>query len=267
MKVLISGLCILSALPLTATGALRFPGSHSKSGTSISLSKRVHVNTLITEPGTAEIDWSNLYSFNSGDYAMPSALKYTPRGTNVLWGRTEYSLSFDSLNTASPTGGHLVQFSQAVTMNATIVVHDGPKFDVAIAPFASFYLRDESGARLGSTAIARYDSGRNSTGVTATWSGATHSSPNNPAGLLDLGFGYGRNLQGSPFLEKFTPHTNLILEKATGQQNTVALFEGIEFQMTERFALDLSGQHFSLNHGPADNQIVLGLTVNLGHAH
>ncbi len=252
MNVPISGLCILSALPLTATGALRFPGSHSKSGTSISLSKRVHVNTLITEPGTAEIDWSNLYSFNSGDYAMPSALKYTPRGTNVLWGRTEYSVSADSNTTA---------------VNATAVVHDGPHFDFAIAPFASFYLRDESGARLGSTAIARYDSGRNSTGVTATWSGATHSSPNNPAGLFDLGFGYGRNLQGSPFLEKFTPHTNLILEKATGQQNTVALFEGIEFQMTERFALDLSGQHFSLNHGPADNQIVLGLTVNLGHAH
>ncbi len=267
MKSAIAAFCVLSVLPLTSAGALRLHSTHNRSGTSISLSKRVHVNTLITEPGTAEVDWSNLYSLTSGDYAMPSAFKITPRGPDVLWGRTEYSVSFDSLNTTSPAGGHPVQFSQSVSFAATSVLHDGPKFDLAIAPQASFYLRDESGARLGATAIARYDSGRNSTGVTATWSGATHSSANNPAGLFDLGFGYGRNLQGSAFLEKFTPHTNLIWEKATGHESTVALFEGVEFQMTDRFALDLSGQHFSLNPGPADNQIVLGLTVNLGHAH
>ncbi|HXJ41493.1 MAG TPA: hypothetical protein VNH18_19595 [Bryobacteraceae bacterium] len=268
MRSILAALCIVHVCATGATAGLSLRrSSNAGSNSSISLRKRVHVNTLITEPGTAEVDWSSLYSFASGDFAMPSAFKYTPRGSNVLWGRTEYSIAFDTLSTASPAVGHLLQFSQAVSLNATVVVHDGDHFDFAIAPQASFFLRDESGARLGATAIARYDSGRNSTGVTLTWSGATHSSDSNPAGLLDAGFGYGRNLQGSPLLEKFTPHTNVLWEKATGQGSTVAVFEGIEFQLTERLAFDVSGQHFSVNRGPADNQIVMGITMNLGHTH
>lgn len=244
-------------------GARRTRGSNS----SITLRKRLHVNTLITDPGTVELDWSNLFSTSTGDFSMPSAIKYTPEGTSIPWGRTEYSVAFDTVTTSGAGANQLVRFSQAITVTATSVLLDGAKFDVAIAPQASFFLRDDSGARLGAVAIARYDSGRNSTGLTLSWSGATRSSPDNPEGTLDAGFGYGRNLSGSALAEKFTPHCNAIWEKSTGQLSTVALFEGIEFQMTDRVAFDLSGQHFSVSGSSPDNQIVFGITVSVGRLH
>jgi hypothetical protein len=211
------------------------------------------VNTLITEPGTAEVDWNNAWSFSTSGYAMPSVVKYTPEGTSVIWGRTEYSMAFDSLTSA-----------QALTLTATSVARDGEKFDFAIAPQATFFLRNQSGARLGAIAIARYDTGRNSIGATASWSGATSSSASNPASTFDLGFGFGRQLFGSRLLEKLTPHFNGEWERSTGISAVGLLFEGIELQLTERLALDLSGQH-SMGGGRAvDHQIALGMTVNLG---
>lgn len=106
---------------------------------------------LITEPGTAELDGSNLCS----------ATSLCPGGTTVLYGRIEYSVGADAITTG---------------VHASVL--------------------NDAGARLGATAIARFDSGRNSMRSTATWSGATRSSDTKPAGLFDLGFGYGRNLQG-----------------------------------------------------------------------
>ncbi len=253
----------LSCLPMEAQLFHRLKAKQG-GGSAISLRKRLHVNTLITEPGTVEVDWANLFSVTSGDYAMPSAIKYTPEGSTIPWGRTEYSIAFDTLAATDAGGGKLVRFSQAVSITGTAVLIDGEKLDIAIAPQASFFLRDESGARLGATAIVRYDSGRNSTGFTLGWSGATHSSATNPAGTLDAGFGYGRNLSGSPLLEKFTPHTNMIWERSTGVPGAVALFEGVEYQMTDRVAFDLSGQHFGLRGATPDNQVVVGMTVSLG---
>lgn len=53
-------------------------------------------------------------------------------------------------------------------MATTCVVRDGEKLDIALAPTASVLLRGDSGMRLGAAAIARYDAGRSSAGVTAT---------------------------------------------------------------------------------------------------
>ena len=273
MQMRLATLLALAAMlcpsPLEAQLFRRARSGQGRNST-ISLRKRLHVNTLITEPGTVELDWANLFSLTSGDFSMPSAVKFTPEGTTIPWGRTEYSVAFDSISAADGTGGKLVRFSQAVSMTATSVLFDGEKWDIAVAPQASFFLRDESGARLGATAIVRYDSGRNSTGFTLGWSGATHSSVTNPAGTMDAGFGYGRNLSGSPFLEKFTPHFNAIWERSSGVSGTLALFEGVEFQMTERVGFDISGQHFGIhgltpNNPTPDNQVVFGLTVSLGH--
>ncbi|MEQ1948963.1 MAG: hypothetical protein ABL995_17360 [Bryobacteraceae bacterium] len=241
-------------------------GRH-RNNSKITLRKRLHVNTLITEPGTAEIDWANLYSFDSNNFAMPSAVKYTPAGSSILWGRTEYSVAFDSIASADVGGSRLTQFSQALTLTGMAVLHDGDRFDLAVAPQATFFLRDESGSRLGAVTIARYDVGRNSLGGTLGWSGATRATDTNPAGQYDAGFGFGRQLSGFKFLERFTPHFNGDWEKPTGQACALAALEGVEFQATDRVAFDLSFQQFAIRHTAPDRQIVLGLTINLGHAH
>jgi hypothetical protein len=230
----------------------------------IALRKRLHINTLIAQPGTAEIDWSNLYSLTTTNFALPSGLRYTPAGHHIIWGRTEYSAAFDTIASVNVGGSRLTQFSQAVTLTGTAVLHDGDKLDIAVAPQATLFLRDESGARLGTVAIARYDSGRNSFGGTVGWSGATHSSESNPAGSLDIGFGFGRQLSGSHWLEKLTPHLNAEWEKSTGERAALLASEGIEYQATERLAFDISAQHFAAAKRTPDHQISLGITLNLG---
>jgi hypothetical protein len=233
----------------------------------ISLRKRLHVNTLISEPGTAEIDWDYLYSYTSSNYSLPSTIKYTPEGKSILWGRTEYSVSFDSVDSALLAGERSVEFSDRVTLTGTSVLIDGEKLDIAIAPQATFFLRDESGARLGATVIARYDVGRNSIGGTATWTAATSPSSNNPAGTWDFGGGFGRRLAAQGILGRFTPHVNAVIEKSTGFAHNVSAFGGVEYQMTERVAFDVSGQRLGWYGGGADRQVLVGTTINLGKMH
>ena len=47
-----------------------------------------------------ELEWGNDYSLTSDDYTMPATLKYTPEGRHILWGRTEFAASFDTISTA-----------------------------------------------------------------------------------------------------------------------------------------------------------------------
>jgi len=234
-------------------------------GTSnITLRKRLHVNTLITEPGTVEAEWDNLYSYSSGNFSMPSIIKYTPMGKSILWGRTEYSAAFDSIDSVAQAGQRSTQFSDRVTFAANAVLRDGEKLDIAIQPAATFFLRGESGARLGATAIARYDVGRNSMGATMSWTAATSPSPNNPAGTWDFGVGFGRRLAASGAWGHLTPHVNAVYERSTGVERTWAGFAGIEYQITERVAVDFTGQRFGLAGGNPDRQLVVGLTMNFG---
>src|SRR5690348_15111006 len=121
----------------------------SRRGPAISLRKRLHVNPLITEPDTMEIEFGGAISA-SGTDTLPAAIHYTPEGHYVVWGRTEYSASFDSLNY---TDG-VRHFGDRATFTATSVIHDGEKLDIAIAPSASFLLRGDAGMRYGATAIA-----------------------------------------------------------------------------------------------------------------
>jgi len=255
------------ASPCCFAGIFTHSGEPGNGNAKITLRKRLHINTLITEPGTAEVDWGNLFSFSTENFAMPSGLRYTPAGSHIIWGRTEYSAAFDTVTSVDAGGGRLTQFSQALTLTATSVLRDGEKLDIAIAPQATLFLRDESGVRLGTVAIARYDSGRNSLGATVGWSGATHSSVSNPAGTFDLGFGFGRQLSGSHLLEKLTPHLNAEWEKSTGQNSAVLAFEGIEYQVTEQLAFDLAAQHFASAGRAPDHQIAFAMTLNLGKVH
>jgi hypothetical protein len=101
--------CRLSDSLEHSRGALpRLRRSPSRSS-SVTLRKRLHINDLITEPGTVEIDWANLYSYTSSNFTMPSSLKFTPMGTSLLWGRTEYSIAFDSISSAVDLGSRTTQ--------------------------------------------------------------------------------------------------------------------------------------------------------------
>jgi hypothetical protein len=243
----IAALAVLLALcPAPSQAAVR---SRRKSGT-LNLRKRLHVSTLIAEPGTGEVDLGGLYSISNTTFGVPATLRFTPRGSHIAWGLTEFSASFDSLN--------------SVTAASTSVLYDGDKFDFALSPQATVFLHDESGVRLGAAAIARYDTGKSSLGATASWTGATHSSATNPAGTLDLGCGFGRRLAAEGKLAKFTAHGNGVWERSTGQPGAILAFEGVEFELTDRVSVDLSGQHLGLRAGKPDHQVVLGITIGFG---
>jgi hypothetical protein len=230
-------------------------------GPAITLRKRVHVNTLITPPGTMEIEWGGSFSLDGG-FTLPLAIHYTPEGHYVWWGRTEFSVAFDSIAHDSAT-----QFGDRTSFAATCVVHDGEKLDIAVAPQVSLLWRGDSGARAGATGIARYDAGRSSAGITLTWTGATHASPTNPAGILDLGAGYGFRLKPYGPLGHLTPHVNALYEKATGADRQISFFEGIEYQVNDPFAIDFSVQHIALWGGQPDTQFVVGITINTPKLH
>src|SRR5438105_2364191 len=59
-----------------AASGVRGAGFHLRRATTthssgVSLRKRLHVNDLIAEPGTMELDWSSLYSYTTGLFSMP----------------------------------------------------------------------------------------------------------------------------------------------------------------------------------------------------
>lgn len=228
-------------------------------GGTISLKKRLHINTLITAPGTIEIDWASAYSFSSNGLLLPTALKYTPVGRHDWWGRTEYSLSFNAYDSGAE------QFGQSATLTGTCVLKDGAVFDFAIAPQVTAFLRDERGVRAGATAIARWDVGRSSIGTTLGWSGASRSSPTNPAGTTDVGIGFGRRLAARGWLGHFSPHVNAGGERSTGVPRIGSLLEGVEYQIVDNLAFDVSALQVATTGQRPDRQVIFGLTVNLGH--
>jgi hypothetical protein len=258
-----AALCVVVlSLPKDVSARPHFRHS-SRIGSTVGLRKRLHINDLITEPGTMEIDWANLYSFTSSNFTMPSALKYTPAGNSLWWGRTEYSVAFDSISSSVDLGPRTTQFSDRLALTATSVVFDSTHFDIAVAPQAIIFLRDESGWRYGATVIAREDLGLTSMGATVSWSGASASSTSNPAGTWDFGGGFGRHLGTNGIMGHFTPHLNAVWERSTGVEGGLSVFAGVEYQITPRVAFDVTGQRIGLTGAP-DRQVLAGFTINLG---
>lgn len=188
----------------------------------------------------------------------------TPRGNSLLWGRTEYSIAFDSVASEVDGGARTFHFSDRMTLAATSVVYDREHFDIAIGPQITALLRNDSGARIGATAIARSDLGLNSFGASLAWTGATSPTDTNPAGVWDFTAGYGRRLAPAGLAGHFTAHATTQLERSTGFEPNLSVFAGIECQITPRFALDVSAQRFGLTGGFPDRQIMLSLTIALG---
>ena len=250
MRLVYAALLLLTLVP-SAEGRLLFG---SRRGSTIALRRRLHVNSLITEPGTVEVEWNNTLDLTNDAYwTMPSTIKYTPEGRDLLWGRTEYSTSFDGF------------LRDRVTVAANTLLRDGEHFDATIQPQFTYLFGTDTGYRAGATAIGRLDWGRNSAGLTLSWSGANHPSPTNPAGVFDLTTGLGRHIRDTGILGHVTVHGDVQFERQTGTPSTVSVFEGFEYQITEKIAVDVSGQHYSLWGGPVDHELVIGVTANLGH--
>ncbi|MBI3208451.1 MAG: hypothetical protein HYZ37_06075 [Candidatus Solibacter usitatus] len=194
-------------------------------------------------------------------------MKYTPEGDDFYFGSTEFSAAFDSFASVVDDGNRVTQWSDHLTFTALTQLSDkitGPHLSIAVGPQVTTILRGESGARIGAAAIARYTRGLSSGGVTCSWNGATASSDANPAGILDLGVGFGRQLAKSGFLNNLTLHANGLMEKSTGVQRTMSVFEGMEYQITNRLSVDVSGQHIHVSGGVRETQIQVGLTMNFG---
>jgi hypothetical protein len=225
----------------------------------ISLRRRLHVASLITDPGTVEAEW-NVSWTESASLTMPTTLKYTPEGPNLLWGRTEYSANFDTFSSALIDGNRVTHSSDHLAVAATTLLADREHWNVAIAPVVTFGFRDQPGFRAGLTAITRYDRGRNSGGATITWTGDTNPTDLNPAGTWDFGSGYGHT-----FGSRTTVHVDGQFERATGYSGAWSFFEGVEFQFTPAAALEVSGQHLNVTGGVLDHQLVVGVTINFGN--
>ena len=254
---------IVGPQPVQGQIRIRLPRRSNSRISSQSLRRRLHINSLITEPGTFELESGGAFSV-SGDYFLPTALKITPSTNTGFWGRTELSANFDMVSSSVEEGRRITQFSDHVSVAATTVVYGGEKLNVALAPTASFFLRGDRGARLGAAAVARVDSGLSSAGVTVSWTGATASSSSNPAGILDIGGGFGRRLASSGTWARITPHGNAVYERLTGAASETSAFIGLEYQLTDKLALDISSQHLNLGSSSSDHQVLLGITWNLG---
>ena len=259
-----SVVAVLLLLAPASEAAFRRHRAANSHHSSLSLRRRLHVNPLITETGTVEMEWNSLYTGLNGDYSMPATLKYTPEGPSLWWGWTEYSTTFDLLE-AYPAGGQRpVHLSDRASVTATALLLDRPQFDLAIAPQVTALLRGDSGLRAGATVIGRFDLGRTTLGLTLGWSGATVPSASNPAGTMDWGLGAGQRLAAAGWWSRVTPHANFIYERSTSMAPIRGLFEGIEYQINGKLAVDISGQHLATPGVPVDHQLLVGVTFNLG---
>ncbi|MFN8005464.1 MAG: hypothetical protein U0V70_00245 [Terriglobia bacterium] len=93
---------------------------------------------------------------------------------------------------------------------------------------------------------------------------ATSPSQTNPAGTLDLVGGYGRKLTNGGALSHWTPYGNLVYERSSGGIQGVSVVEGLEYQVTEKVAIEMAAQQSNYTGIDPDYQFILGLTVNFG---
>jgi hypothetical protein len=233
------------------------PGHTQQRPSSLANRSRLNVNSLITTPGTFEMEWYGVY-WMDGDFSVPTTWKVTPGREGGFWARTELSASFDALAGHGVGSDYVVQSTDHLTFTSTTVLGGVGPVQFALAPTATFWLRDESGARIGAIAYGKATTDRQQGGFNVSWTGATHPSPTNPAGTFDAGAGYGISFG------KFTLHAGAQWERSTGVRWLANLAEGVEYDFSDDFSLDLSAQQINLHTGTIYNQVILGLTWNLG---
>lgn len=235
----------------------RAPARHAPT---LALRRRMFVSSLIVEPGLGEFDCSVTSSTSNNTLFFPATLRYTPTGPSILWGRTEFSVSWDSAYSADEAQNRTYQFSDHVTLTGVSVLLDSKHWDLALAPQVTVLTRGASGVRVGGAGIARGDFGRDSVAMSASWTGATNpAGSDNPAGTFDWLAGYARSVGGG-----FTVYASAQWERSTGIGPQVSVFEGIQYSPNDRWGIELSGQHYAAGSSQTDNQMVLGITITLG---
>lgn len=208
---------------------------------------RVHVNRLITEAGTLELE------IGVGFGADPALLKYTAEGDSLLWGRTEYSVGFDYLHG-----------SNDVTLAANSLLLDGVHWNVSVGPAVTIVRQDGSGLRGGGTVATRYDRGLGSVGATANWSKATRPGAGTPADVAAFGLGGGVRLGKAGWRGKLTLNGNLLNEHASSTAAAWSTFEGLEWEATGHVSANVVVQQIDWGGANRDKQVFVGLTVNFG---
>ena len=227
---------------------------HRRRASTGGLRRKVHVADLITTPGTVEAEWYHTLS-ESGNYWMPSLLKFTPSASNGFWGQTELSIGFDAIDSEIGDSGRVTHSTDHITLNSTHVLWSEKHFSFALGPQITFSTRGQKPVHAGGSAIARWDIGLNNLGLTAQWV--------NP-GILDIGGGAGRQLSQTGFGKFVTPHVSVTWEKLNGSSGFMSVNEGVAFQVTKKLALDIGAQHAGAPDAPMDHQFQIGLIANFG---
>jgi hypothetical protein len=219
---------------------------------SIGLRNRVHVNRLITESGTVELEAGALFHAG-GAFDLPMLWKHTPFGRSLLIGRTEYSLGFDAIP----------REDGQYTVAAQSLVLDGEHWNVSLGPNATF-IRNTAGVRAGASLVVRYDRGLTTFGAAANWSKASSPSDNNPADWTTSGVGGGVRLGRSGWRSRITFHANATMETASSTVPVKSTFEGVEVEITSRAAVNIVAQQVDWRGPNRENQVLAGITVNFG---
>lgn len=246
------GCLLIATAPLSAIQfRRRLPHFHHQAQ-SIGTRNRIHVNRLITETGTLEMEAGAGFA-ESGDITNPVLLKYTPAGRSLLAGRTEYSVGLD-----------YGQGATDVTVAANSLLYDGEHWNVSLGPSLTLVRQYGDGLRAGATFVTRYDRGLASLGVTAAWSKATRPGANTPADLAAFGAGGGIRLASSGWRSHFTLNGNVLSEHASSTPSISSTFEGVEWEISGKVSANFVVQQQDWRGANRDNIFFTGLTVNFG---
>ena len=238
--------------------------SGARQGSTLSIRRRLSISPLIAAQGTFELDVTGGFS-TLGNYVIPATLRYTPESDNFYFGHTEWGVSANISDSQIGSGQRTTHLSDHVTLQSTTAFKIG-ELNLAVAPQFEVITRGlDGGYRGGGTAVARIDHGLSTFGSTLAWTGATRATDSNPSGIWDIGFGFGRKFGKEGIWNNLTAHGNVTIEKQTGANRFYTLLEGVEYQITERFGVDISGQHIGIGSGlVVDHQILLGLSWTFG---
>lgn len=135
-------------------------------------------DTSTTAPGTLELEIGTTSS--DSFFGLPLTIKYTPDVAGLLR-EAKLSLAFEAVTSISLAGVRRTEFGDRLTFALRRPVYRGERFSLAVAPQATFFVRDGKGARLGATLLGVYSFGRNTAIANLTWTSATSSSATNAA--------------------------------------------------------------------------------------
>lgn len=240
-------LLLVASLPAEAALAkIRFRPVKGRAQ-SLNVRRRLNTRPLVDATRSYWVDWTQAAS-TDGSWASPLTVGFQPSG------KLEFSLNMDAFDRYDAGDHHVTNATDHVTLAASRSLVNGRIFDLAVMPQVTSLTRNGSGVRAGGSVLARWDVKGNSFGTSATWTGATTPNPDNPAGLWDLGAGYGHKFG------RWLVHGNLTWERATGAASFYVVLEGAQRRISPHWSVDLGGQHHGLHSGLVEHQVLATLS-------